>query len=134
MDAIRRDPPLTRPRQAPNADNVVSAVIVSLAGKLVLKCMICAENGGRGRDCWLVFESFIENVGAGAETGFDLGEGMVPSGLRATRDMSCIAAASERNPEKSTGYVNCGSKFQSSPPVVRRSRAGRGQSALERQS
>jgi hypothetical protein len=69
------------PAQARQCRQCGVAVLVG-AGKRFLKRMIARENGGRGRDLLVtLFDQLIENSGAGAKTGFDLGEGMMPIGL-----------------------------------------------------
>ena len=84
------------------------------AGKRFLKRMIARENGGRGRDLLVtLFDQLIENSGAGAETGFDLGEGMVPIGLADDKIGRALQQRQERNQEKEEPATETAeSKFQ----------------------
>ena len=89
------------------------AVMVG-AGKRFLKRMIARENGGRGRDLLVaLFDQLIENSGAGAETGFDLGEGVVPIGLADDKIGGALQQRQERNQEKEQPATETAeSKFQ----------------------
>ena len=89
------------------------AVLVG-AGKRFLKRMIARENGGRGRDLLVtLFDQLIENSGAGAETGFDLGEGMLPIGLADDKIGRALQQRQERNQEKEQPATETAeSKFQ----------------------
>jgi len=84
------------------------------AGKRLLKCMIARENGSCGCDLLVtLFDEFIENPGAGAETGFDLGEGMVPIGLADDKIGRALQQRQERNQEKEQPATETAeSKFQ----------------------
>ena len=88
------------PAQARQCRQCGVAVLVG-AGKRFLKRMIARENGGRGRDLLVtLFDQLIENSGAGAETGFDLGEGVVPIGLADDKIGGALQQRQERNQEK----------------------------------
>ena len=101
------------PAQAGQCRQCGVAVLVG-AGKRFLKCMIARENGGRGRDLLVtLFDQLIENSGAGAETGFDLGEGMVPIGLADDKVGRALQQRQERNQEKEEPATETAeSKFQ----------------------
>ena len=101
------------PAQARQCRQCGVAVLVG-AGKRFLKCMIARENGGRGRDLLAtLFDQLIENSGAGAETGFDLGEGMVPIGLADDKIGRALQQRQERNQEKEQPATETAeSKFQ----------------------
>ena len=101
------------PTQARQRRQCGVAVMVG-AGKRFLKCMIARENGGRGRDLLVtLFDQLIENSGAGAETGFDLGEGMVPIGLADDKIGRALQQRQERNQEKEEPATETAeSKFQ----------------------
>jgi hypothetical protein len=89
------------------------AVLVG-AGKRFLKCMIARENGGRSRDLLVtLLDQLIENSGARAETGFDLGEGMVPIGLADNEIGRALQQRQEGNQEKEQPAAETAeSKFQ----------------------
>ena len=76
--------------------------------------MIARENGGRGRDLLVtLFDQLIENSGAGAETGFDLGEGMAPIGLADDKIGRALQQRQEGNQEKEQPATETAeSKFQ----------------------
>jgi len=101
------------PAQARQRRQCGVAVLVG-AGKRFLKRMIARENGGRGRDLLVtLFDQLIENSGAGAETGFDLGEGMVPIGLADDKIGCALQQCKERNQEKEQPATETAeSKFQ----------------------
>ena len=101
------------PAQARQCRQSGIAVMVG-AGKRFLKRMIARENGGRGRDLLVtLFDQLIENSGAGAETGFDLGEGMVPIGLADDKIGRALQQRQERNQEKEEPATETAeSKFQ----------------------
>ena len=101
------------PAQARQRRQCGVAVLVG-AGKRFLKRMIARENGGRGRDLLVtLFDQLIENSGAGAETGFDLGEGMVPIGLADDKIGRALQQCKERNQEKEQPATETAeSKFQ----------------------
>jgi len=101
------------PAQARQRRQCGVAVLVG-AGKRFLKRMIARENGGRGRDLLVtLFDQLIENSGAGAETGFDLGEGMVPIGLADDKIGRALQQRQERNQEKEQPATETAeSKFQ----------------------
>ena len=101
------------PAQALQRRQCGVAVLVG-AGKRFLKCMIARENGGRGRDLLVtLFDQLIENSGAGAETGFDLSEGMVPIGLADDKIGRALQQRQERNQEKEQPATETAeSKFQ----------------------
>jgi hypothetical protein len=101
------------PAQARQSRQCGVAVLVG-AGKRLLKRMIARENGGRGRDLLVtLFDQLIENSGAGAETGFDLGEGMVPVGLADDKIGGALQQRQERNQEKEQPATETAeSKFQ----------------------
>jgi hypothetical protein len=104
---------LDSPAQAVQCRQCRVAVLVG-AGKRLLKCMIARENGGRGRDLLVtLFDQLIENSGAGAETGFDLGEGMAPIGLPDDKIGRALQQRQERNQEKEEPATETAeSKFQ----------------------
>jgi len=101
------------PAQARQRRQCGVAVLVG-AGKRFLKRMIARENGGRGRDLLVtLFDQLIENSGAGAETGFDLGEGVVPIGLADDKIGRALQQRQERNQEKEQPATETAeSKFQ----------------------
>jgi hypothetical protein len=101
------------PAQARQCRQSGIAVMVG-AGKRFLKRMIARENGGRGRDLLVtLFDQLIENSGAGAKTGFDLGEGMVPIGLADDKIGRALQQRQERNQEKEQPATETAeSKFQ----------------------
>jgi len=101
------------PAQARQRRQCGVAVLVG-AGKRFLKRMIARENGGRGRDLLVtLFDQLIENSGAGAETGFDLGEGMVPIGLADDKIGRALQQRQERNQEEQQPATETAeSKFQ----------------------
>ena len=76
--------------------------------------MIARENGGGGRDLLVtLFDELIENSGAGAETGFYLGEGMVPIGLADDKIGRALQQRQEGNQEKEQPATETAeSKFQ----------------------
>jgi len=104
---------LDSPAQAVQCRQCRVAVLVG-AGKRFLKRMIARENGGRGRDLLVtLFDQLIENSGAGAETGFDLGEGMAPIGLPDDKIGRALQQRQERNQEKKQPATETAkSKFQ----------------------
>ena len=101
------------PAQAGQCRQCGVAVLVG-AGKRFLKRMIARENGGRGRDLLVtLFDQLIENSGAGAETGFDLGEGMVAIGLADDKIGGALQQCQEGNQEKEEPTTETAeSKFQ----------------------
>jgi hypothetical protein len=101
------------PAQARQCRQCGVAVLVG-AGKRFLKCMIARENGGRGGDLLVsLFDQLIENSGASAKTGFDLGEGMVSIGLADDKIGGALQQRQERNQEKEEPAAETAeSKFQ----------------------
>jgi hypothetical protein len=101
------------PAQARQCRQGGVAVLVG-AGKRFLKRMIARENGGRGRDLLVpLFNQLIENSGAGAETGFDLGEGMMPIGLADDKIGGALQQRQEPSQEKEQPAAETAeSKFQ----------------------
>jgi hypothetical protein len=101
------------PAQARQCRQSGVAVLVG-AGKRFLKRMIARENGGRGRDLLVpLFNQLIENSGAGAETGFDLGEGMMPIGLADDKIGGALQQRQEPSQEKEQPATETAeSKFQ----------------------
>jgi hypothetical protein len=101
------------PAQARQRRQCGVAVLVG-AGKRFLKRMIARENGGRGRDLLVtLFDQLIENSGAGAKTGFDLGEGMVPIGLADDKIGGALQQRQECSQEKEEPAAETAeSKFQ----------------------
>ena len=104
---------LDSPAQAVQCRQCRIAVLVG-AGKRFLKRVIARENGGRGRDLLVtLFDQLIENSGAGAQAGVDLGEGMVPIGLADDKIGGALQQRQERNQEKEEPAAETAeSKFQ----------------------
>jgi len=66
-----------------------------------------ASECGRGRDLMVpLFDQFIANSGACAETGFDLGGGMVPWPGHDKKIRACTVRSATRKKEQR--YGNCG--------------------------
>ena len=76
--------------------------------------MITRKNGGRGRDLLVtLFDQLFENAGTGAETGLDLGEGMLSISLPDEKVNCALQQRQERNQEKQQpASKTAESKFQ----------------------